>query len=124
MTNAFLNGDADRGAGGGNRRRAGRLCCSGTTCQFGPIVDLSRTGAKVVSRKAVSLPAGATVNLRVETPAGSMLVPAHPAMCRRRPDGRFDVGFEFHFTDDAMVRRLIDLARAAADTHEYKPNAA
>jgi hypothetical protein len=109
---------------GRERRRGGRLQCTLTTCQFGPVVDLSRTGAKVVSRKAVALPEGRTVNLKLEAPGGVMLVPSRPVSCRRRPDGRYDVGFEFHFTDDAMTRAIIALARSALDCHEYKPSAA
>lgn len=98
------------------RRRAGRISCVGTNCQFGPVVDLSSAGARIIAKRPVSVPPSATVNLRLQCEEICMLIPARPMFCRKRPDGRFDVGFRFFFVSDAMGRHLVTLARAATDS--------
>ena len=102
-------------------RRAGRLQCIEAICQFGQVVDLSKAGAKVIAKKAMTLPEGASVNLRLEVMGSCMLVPARPVVNRKRPDGKFEIGFQFLHVDDRMGRALIQMMRTAAVNHEYKP---
>lgn len=99
-----------------NRRRAGRVRCDLTTCQYGTVVNISRTGLRVVTRKPLpTLPAGASTNLTVTAAGRSMSVPARPVHNRPRPDGLFDVGFQFVGITEAAARELMDLARTAFD---------
>lgn len=102
-------------------RKAGRLQCMGATCQFGPLVDLSKAGAKVVSRKPLTLPEGASVNLKLQVMDCCMLVPARPMGSRKRPDGKYDIGFQFLHVDERMGRALVQMMLAASVNHEYKP---
>ncbi len=103
-----------------DRRKSGRLAIAGDThCQFGPLVDLSKGGCKIVARKPISLPAGATVNLKLECPGASMLVPAHPVSTRKRKDGLYDISFMFHFTSDKIESQIISFARTARMNVEY-----
>lgn len=99
-----------------NRRRAGRVRCNLTQCQFGPIVNLSRTGMRVVSRKPIALlPAGASVNVKITAAGATICVPARPVHARPRPDGMFDVGFQFVGLSEKDSNELMDLARTAWD---------
>ena len=104
-----------------DNRRAGRLQCIEATCQFGQVVDLSKAGAKVIAKKPMTLPEGASVNLRLEVMGSTMLVPARPVVNRKRPDGRFEIGFQFLHVDDNMGRALVQMMRTASVNHEYKP---
>jgi hypothetical protein len=103
--------------GAGNRRRTGRIPCAGASCQFGPVVDLSRTGARVCAKKPLTLPPDATINLILESHGVRVLVPAHPASNRRRPDGRYDIGFDFVSPSEELSRELVNLLRVCLDTH-------
>jgi hypothetical protein len=99
-----------------NRRRAGRVRCTLTACQFGTILNISKTGMRVATRKPVQLlPAGATLNVEITAAGQSMTVPARPIHIRPRPDGRFDVGFQFVGLTEKTSRELIQLARTAWD---------
>lgn len=111
-------------SGSNERRRAGRLFCRGTRCQFGEVLDLSSKGARVVSKKPITIPDGATVNLRLEHEAGCLFVPARPVACRKRPDKGYDVGFEFQFIGEDMTRQLIAFARSALNNSQYKSRSA
>lgn len=102
-------------------RRTGRLQCLEASCQFGKVVDLSRAGAKVLAKKPMMLPEGATVNLRLEVMGSTMLVPARPVVNRKRPDGKVEIGFQFHHVDERMGRALVQMMRTASVNLEYKP---
>ncbi|MFN7022478.1 MAG: PilZ domain-containing protein [Phycisphaerales bacterium] len=99
-----------------DRRRAGRIRCTLTTCQYGTVVNLSKSGLRVATRRPISLlPAGASVNLCITAAGQSMVVPARPVHNRPRPDGMFDVGFQFVGLTERTCRELIQLARTAWD---------
>lgn len=98
------------------RRRAGRVRCNLTTCQYGTVVNISRTGMRVATRKPVPvLPAGASVNVKITVAGMSMTVPARPVHNRPRPDGMFDVGFQFVGLTEKNCSDLLALARTAWD---------
>lgn len=104
-----------------DNRRTGRLQCLGASCQFGQIVDLSRAGAKVIAKKPMNLPEGASVNLRLQVMDSTMLVPARPVGNRKRSDGKIEIGFQFLHVDETMGRALVQMMRSASVNHEYKP---
>lgn len=99
-----------------DRRRAGRVRCTLTTCQFGTVVNLSRTGLRVATRKPVTLlPAGASLNLTITAAGQTIVVPARPVHNRPRPDGMFDVGFQFVGLTEKACSELLSIARTAWD---------
>lgn len=99
-----------------DRRRGGRVRCDLTTCQFGTVVNISRTGMRVVSRRMIpSMPPGSSMPLTVTAAGRSLLVPARPVHNRPRPDGMFEVGFQFVGITEAVARDLVELARTAFD---------
>lgn len=99
---------------GSERRRAGRVRCSGTRCQFGPIVDFSRTGIKVVTKKAVKVPEGKSVNLQIDAVGARMVVPGRVVNNRRRADGQYETGFAFVGVDERWTEALAMMARIAS----------
>lgn len=94
-------------------------------CQFGPVGDLSRTGCRVISRKRLKLPEGASVNLRIEVDGEAVMAPATPVSCRKRGDGKYDVGFRFIGLPESAIRELLELARSAThpDSHLHRLSA-
>ena len=99
-----------------NRRKAGRVRCDLTTCQYGTVLNLSRTGMRVLSRRMVpTMPPGASTNMTVTAAGRSMTVPARAVHNRPRADGMFEVGFQFVGITEAAAKNLIDLARTAFD---------
>ena len=101
------------------RRKAGRIRCSQTMCQFGPVGDLSRTGCRVISRKPLRLPEGASVNLRIEASGSAVVAPASPVSCKKRGDGKYDIGFRFNGLPENSVRELLELVRSATHTDSH-----
>lgn len=99
-----------------DRRRGGRVRCDLTTCQFGAVVNISRTGMRVVSRRLIpTMPPGSSMPVTVTAAGRSLQVPARAVHNRPRPDGMFEVGFQFVGITEAVARDLIDLARTAFD---------
>lgn len=108
---------ASKGKKPHERRRAGRVRCGLTTCQFGTVVNISKSGMRVVSRKLVpTMPPGASIQLMITAAGRSMAVPGRPVHNRPRPDGTFEVGFQFAEITEAQARELIELARTAFDS--------
>jgi hypothetical protein len=98
------------------RRRAGRVRCNLTMCQYGTVMNLSKTGMRVATRKPVPmLPAGASVNVQITAAGQTLSVPARPVHNRPRADGMFDVGFQFVGLTEKGSRELLLLARTAFD---------
>lgn len=99
-----------------DRRRGGRVRCDLTTCQFGAVVNISRTGMRVVSRKMVpAMPPGSSMPVKVTAAGRTLQVPARAVHNRPRADGMFEVGFQFVGITEAVARDLVDLARTAFD---------
>lgn len=98
---------------GQDRRKTGRLPCEQTTCQFGEIRDLSRSGARVVCKKPIDLPEGACTHLRISAHGQTVVIPARAANARKRSDGRYDVGFQFVAMTPELTRALIEMAMSA-----------
>lgn len=107
------------------RRKAGRVRCSQTTCQLGVVANLSRDGCRVVSRRAVAVPEGHMVVLRLAVAGCEIAVPASLISCRARKDGKHDLGFKFTAIPDATRRELINVLRAALGStdHLHRSNA-
>ncbi len=100
-----------------DRRRAGRVRCGLTTCQYGAVVNISKSGMRVVSRKMVPAPPPDSVMQLIITAAGKTLtVPGRPVHNRPRSDGAFDVGFQFVGITETQARELVELARVAFDS--------
>ncbi len=98
------------------RRRGGRVRCDLTSTQYGPVLNISRTGLRVLSRRVIaSMPPGASTALRVSAAGRTMTVPGRAVHNRPRPDGLFEVGFQFVGITEATARDLIELARTAFD---------
>jgi hypothetical protein len=102
------------------RRRAGRITCIRTTCQFGELKNLSRDGCRTVSKKPVELPEGKTANMNIKAMGATLVVPVRLVSCRQRPDGMYECGFQFVGLTDDMRREIIQFARAAADNEAYR----
>jgi c-di-GMP-binding flagellar brake protein YcgR len=99
-----------------DRRRAGRVRCTLTSCQFGEVLNISRTGMRVLSRKLVpTMPPGKSVQLAINAAGQTMVVAGRPVHNRPTPEGLFEVGFQFVDITEAQERELIDLARIAFD---------
>jgi hypothetical protein len=103
------------------RRKAGRMRCALTNCQYGQVTNMSKTGCRIMSKKAIALPPGATVNLEIKSACMEVTVTARPVSCRVRPDGKYDVGCQFVNLTEDLARKIIQLARTALDTSEAKP---
>ncbi len=98
------------------RRKAGRIRCIQTVCQLGAIGDVSRDGCRIVSKKPVEIPANMVVKLELVSPGATVTIIASQVSCRKRPDGKYDVGMRFHHTDDESRRAVIALARSSAQS--------
>lgn len=107
-----------------DRRRAGRITCALTKCQFGEVRDMSKGGCRVLARKPLVLPQGASVNLNVKAQGASLTVPAFPVSCRQREDGKWEIGFQFLNLTDAQGREVLAFARAALDNEQLRSRAA
>ena len=101
------------------RRKAGRVRCSQTLCQLGPIADLSRNGCRVISKKPISVPEGKSVILHIIVAGIELSVPAQQVSCRARRDGKHDVGFRFMAVADESRRELMHVLRAALSSPEH-----
>jgi len=103
------------------RRKSGRVRTALTTCQHGLVLNLSKDGCRVVCKKAFLLPPGATTNLEIKSACMTVTAPARPVSCKPRPDGKFEIGFQFVGLSDELQRSLVQLARTAVDFSEAKP---
>ncbi|HMN40751.1 MAG TPA: PilZ domain-containing protein [Phycisphaerales bacterium] len=107
-----------------DRRRAGRITCALTKCQFGEVRDMSKGGCRVIGRKPLELPAGASVNLIVKAQGASLTVPACPVSNRQRADGKWEIGFQFLNLTAMQCRDVLAFARAALDNEQLRSRAA
>jgi hypothetical protein len=107
-----------------DRRRAGRITCAQTKCQFGEVKDLSKGGCRVLARKPLVLPEDASVNLVVKAMGATLTVPGKPVSCRQRADGKWEIGFQFLDLTDAQCREVLGFARAALDNEQLRSRAA
>lgn len=101
------------------RRKAGRVRCSQTLCQLGPIADLSRDGCRVISKKPISVPEGKSVVLHINVAGMELSLPAQQVSCRARRDGKHDVGFRFVAVADTSRRELMNVLRAALTSTDH-----
>jgi c-di-GMP-binding flagellar brake protein YcgR len=107
-----------------DRRRAGRISCALTTCQFGEVRDMSKGGCRVIAKKPLKLPEGASVNLMIKVQGMSLTLPAKPASCRQRTDGKYEIGFQFLDMTGTLGREVLAFARAALDNEQLRSRAA
>ncbi len=107
-----------------DRRRAGRISCALTTCQFGEVRDMSKGGCRVLAKRPLQLPEGASVNLVIKAQGASLTVPARTASCRQRADGKYEIGFQFLDMTGTLGREVLAFARAALDNEQLRSRAA
>lgn len=100
--------------GGSERRRAGRVLCAQTTCQFGPVSDFSRTGVKVLSKRPLKVPTDKSVNMEIQTAGAKLVIPARVVNNRKRRDGLYETGFAFVGIDERWNEALATMARIAS----------
>jgi c-di-GMP-binding flagellar brake protein YcgR len=101
------------------RRKAGRVRCVQTRCQLGTITDLSRDGCRVVCRNPSTIPRELTVNLKIVAEDSSIIISAYQVSCRKRTDGKYNVGFRFDHAHPDSRRNILAFARCAQDGSTY-----
>lgn len=107
-----------------DRRKAGRLRCSGLACSLGEVTDLCASGMRVRSTKAISLGRNGLVTLSVDDL--SLTLRARIAWSRQTGRKAFEAGLEFVELDGEQRRTLAEIARmtSAAFAAMFYTNAA
>lgn len=99
-----------------DRRRAGRVRCGLTTCQYGKVMNISKSGMRVLSRRSVPDTArGVAMKLVINAAGRTLTVLGRPVNNRARPDGQVEVGFQFVGITEEQGRELMEFARIAFD---------
>lgn len=98
---------------GENRRVAGRLRTDFLRSNFGPVLDMSRTGAKVglLLRKAPA--PGQQLMLVLKAGEVTESVRAEIVRVQTIKKGYHEIGLRFDNLDDVQARRLGEIARVA-----------
>ena len=99
-----------------NRRRAGRVRCEQTSCQHGPIIEMSKSGVSVLTSRRMTLPEGKFVLLKITCAGRTLVVPARPVISRRAKSGGYRTGFKFQGLDDRAAEHMLELVRTASST--------
>jgi len=89
-----------------SRRRRGRLEQESLVSNFGPVLDLSGSGAKVISRR---VPKG-EVSLRLVGLGVAIEINARAVWSRRISLFKYEVGFEFQGLTPELAKQLTTLA--------------
>jgi PilZ domain len=101
---------------GSERRRAGRVRCESAFCQLGEILDFSRTGVRIRSKRKLKYPSDKYVFLDLQCANTALIVPARQVTCRKRSAGGYDIGFEIPPQSPEWTRALALFAQIAANT--------
>jgi hypothetical protein len=90
-----------------DNREHGRLWLGGhVECSLGRILDISRGGARVLSKKRVN---GVGL-IRIKMTGGLLLVQSRVAWCRRLGFRKYEVGLEFQGVTEEISEILAQLA--------------
>jgi hypothetical protein len=90
-----------------NYRQDGRLLLGEQVdCSLGRIIDISRGGARVLSKKRVN---GVGL-IRIKMTGGLLLVQSRVAWCRRLGFRKYEVGLEFQGVTEEISEILAQLA--------------
>jgi hypothetical protein len=97
--------------GGGecvNRRRAGRVRCTGLHCSLGEVIDLCASGMRIRSTRPVHIP-----GIGVTLTAGEVTLKVQARIAWSRQAGRkaYEAGVEFLSLDSEQRRTLAEIAR-------------
>jgi hypothetical protein len=88
-------------------RKHGRLWLGGQVeCSLGRILDISRGGARVLSKHRVD---GEGL-IRIKVTGGVLVVQSRVVWCRRRGFRKFELGLEFYGVTDEVSNILAQLA--------------
>jgi hypothetical protein len=99
-----------------NKRRTGRLVCEELVSNFGPVVDLSSEGCRVIQGRLGGAPVGARVRLRLEGYDTCVTVAAQ--VMRRRGRGPLKTEIGIRFLDLSPEQK--DAVTALARTHRVR----
>ena len=106
---------------GAERRIGGRIACERLASSLGEVLDLSRSGARVLAR-GCSLKPGDGVLLAVRTESGETeFVEASVVRRIRRGIGRCELGLLFRSTDQPFRAKILRLAGEHAVRDAWAP---
>lgn len=94
------------------RRKTGRLRCSGLACSLGEVTDLCASGMRVRSTRPLALPAGTSVTLTADDL--SLTVRARVAWARQVGRKSYEAGVEFLNLDGDQRKMLAEIARSSS----------
>lgn len=106
-----------------DNRKAGRLACHALECQHGEVTDLSRTGARLITKRGSKLKVGEKLQLELGAWSGKLSVMAEavwskPGRFRLRGGGGGEVGLRFIDVDPAKAQAIGEMARLAMDDRD------
>jgi hypothetical protein len=111
---------------GPNNRRHGRVRCVCIRCYLpefdgeeAKVLDFSASGLRLQleKKKHVGIADGATINILLVSPGGTVELPAKVVWCRRSGYRRFEFGATFGPTTDELRKKLSPVMRAATDNY-------
>jgi hypothetical protein len=103
---------------GKNGRRHGRIHCPGIVCNFGDVLDLSASGARIQFRGRLPVKSGDQIELQIKGVNGLFPVMAKVVWIRRAGWRKQELGLEFMDIDGQTLRELTTVARRAAAVTE------
>jgi hypothetical protein len=115
-------------AGGKNehidRRKAGRLRCSGLVCSLGEVADLCASGMRVRSTRPIALATGGDITLTADDL--TLTLKGRIAWSRQMGRKSYEAGLEFVGLDGEQRKTLAEIARltSSAFAAMYYTNAA
>lgn len=92
------------------KRKGGRIRCSTLDSSLGPVLDLSPTGLRLLSKSQPKQQVGDQLDLTLKADGEELDVKARCVWIRVNDDRKFEMGFEFVGADGALKKRLIDMA--------------
>lgn len=95
-------------------RRHGRVRVEETKACLGTVLDLSRSGMRIRTKKAIK-PESPPISVALKVDGGFLMLQCRVAWVTK--DGMFkrQVGLEFQGVDEEQTRQLADVARTAAN---------
>lgn len=98
-----------------NGRRHGRVLIESVQCSLGDVIDLSRSGMRVITRRAFNPEQHVVLTAVIEAFEERLEVPTRCVWCRRAGLFRHEIGFEFGELDEEQAAVLCRIARTASN---------